>query len=133
MGNYLRFFLDEKNAEYIKNMTVCSVNTSEKNNQYYGMGMHIEKRNDYTIYHHSGTTPSFTSQLYIYPQLDLGIFMVTNINDFLSPLPFEQFYSAVKNFLIYGVYNDVDIELSFFRHFFLIYSVYYLCQFIMFI
>ena len=44
--------------------------------------------------------------------------MVTNINDFLSPLPFDQFYSAVKNFLIYGVYNDVDIELSFFRHFF---------------
>ena len=118
MGNYLRFFLDEKNAEYIKNMTVCSVNTSEKNNQYYGMGINIEKRNDYTIYHHSGSTPSFTSQLYIYPQLDLGIFMVTNINDFLSPLPFDQFYSAVKNFLIYGVYNDVDIELSFFRHFF---------------
>ena len=66
MGNYLRFFLDEKNAEYVLNMTVHSVNTSEKNNQYYGMGINIEKRNDYTIYHHSGSTPSFTSQLYIY-------------------------------------------------------------------
>ena len=118
MGNYLRFFLDEKNAEYISNMTICSVNTSKKNNEYYGMGMHIVKRNDYIIYHHSGSTPSFTSQLSIYPKLDLGIFMVTNINDLLSPIPFSQFYSAIQNYLIYGVYDDVDIEISFFRHFF---------------
>ena len=52
--------------------------------------------------------------------------MVTNINDFLSPMPFNQFYSAIKNFLICGVYNDVDMKLSFFRHFFLMYTVYYL-------
>ena len=44
--------------------------------------------------------------------------MVTNINDLLSPIPFSQFFSAVQNFLINGVYDDVDIEISFFRHFF---------------
>jgi CubicO group peptidase (beta-lactamase class C family) len=118
MGNYLRFFLDKKNAEYISNMTICSVNTSKKNYEYYGMGMSIVKRNDNIIYHHSGNTPSFSSQLSIYPKLDLGIFMVSNINDLLSPIPFSQFYSAVQNFLINGVYDDVDIEISFFRHFF---------------
>ena len=118
MGNYLRFFLDKKNAEYISNMTICSVNTSKKNYEYYGMGMSIVKRNDNIIYHHSGNTPSFSSQLSIYPKLDLGIFMVSNINDLLSPIPFSQFFSAVQNFLINGVYDDVDIEISFFRHFF---------------
>ena len=114
MGNYLRFYLNENNPE-VSNMTECNLKISY--NKYYGLGLMVTKRSDRIVYDHGGATTSFQSHLYVYPDLDLGIFMVTNTGDNLFSQSFSQFFTDVSDFLVYGLYNGVDGSLSFCAHF----------------
>ena len=49
MGNYLRFYLNQSNADYLSNMTACGVEVQD--NQCYGMGMYINYGTNKTIYY----------------------------------------------------------------------------------
>ena len=115
MGNYLRFFLNESNADYVSNMTTCGVEIGD--NQCYGMGLFIFKKTDNIVYLHSGSTMSFLGQLVIYPELNISYFYVVNTADSECSKPFVQFCAAIENFLIYDVYDEVDSSLSFYVHF----------------
>ena len=115
MGDYLRFYLNESNIEYISNMTVCNLEVFY--NRFYGLGMMVTKRSDHIVYEHGGTTNSFRSYLSVYPDLDLGIFMVANTADILFKQSISQFFTDINDFLAYGLYNGVDGSLSFCAHF----------------
>ena len=114
MGNYLRFYLNESNT-YVPEMTVCNVEISY--NKFYGLGLFITNRSDQIVYDHAGATTSFLSHLFVYPELDLGIFMVTNTGENLFSQSCAQFFNDVADFLVYGLYNGVDGSLSFCAHF----------------
>ena len=118
MGKYLRFYLDKKNADYVSNMTVCSV--EEKDNVYYGMGINVINQSDNIIYHHNGGTSSFLSDFYIYPSLNVAFLVLTNTNDLLCMGPSFKFVIALQNFLMYNAnneYDGVDSSIFFFLHF----------------
>ena len=118
MGKYLRFYLDKKNADYVSKMTVCSV--EEKDNVYYGMGIHVINQSDNIIYHHNGGTSSFLSDFYIYPTLNVAFLVLTNTNDLLCMGPSFKFVIALQNFLMYNAnneYDGVDSSIFFFLHF----------------
>ena len=117
MGNYLRFYLNksEENQKYVKQMT--EGNFSIGYNINYGMGMVIQKKNGQTIYHHNGDTNSFSSKLVIYPELDIGFFIVTNTRDSLCLGPREEFFEAIENYLILDSFDGFDNSSFFFNHF----------------
>ena len=117
MGNYLRFYLNksEENQKYVKQMT--EGNFSVGYNINYGMGMVIQKKNGQTIYHHNGDTNSFSSKLVIYPELDIGFFLVTNTRDSLCLGPREEFFEAIENYLILDSFDSLDNSSFFFNHF----------------
>ena len=117
MGNYLRFYLNksEENQKYVKQMT--ETNFSVGYNLNYGMGMIIQKKNGQTIYHHNGDTNSFSSKLVIYPELDIGFFLVTNTRDSLCLGPREEFFEAIENYLILDSFDGLDNSSFFFNHF----------------
>ena len=117
MGNYLRFYLNksEENQKYVKQMT--EGNFSIGYNINYGMGMVIQKKNGQTIYHHNGDTNSFSSKLVIYPELDIGFFIVTNTRDSLCLGPREEFFEAIENYLILDSFDGLDNSSFFFNHF----------------
>ena len=117
MGNYLRFYLNksEENQKYVKQMT--EGNFSIGYNINYGMGMVIQKKNGQTIYHHNGDTNSFSSKLVIYPELDIGFFLVTNTRDSLCLGPREEFFEAIENYLILDSFDGLDNSSFFFNHF----------------
>ena len=117
MGNYLRFYLNksEENQKYVKQMT--ETNFSVGYNLNYGMGMIIQKKNGQTIYHHNGDTNSFSSKLVIYPELDIGFFIVTNTRDSLCLGPREEFFEAIENYLILDSFDGLDNSSFFFNHF----------------
>ena len=117
MGNYLRFYLNksEENQKYVKQMT--ETNFSVGYNLNYGMGMIIQKKNGQTIYHHNGDTNSFSSKLVIYPELDIGFFIVTNTRDSLCLGPREEFFEAIENYLILDSFDGFDNSSFFFNHF----------------
>ena len=117
MGNYLRFYLNksEENQKYVKQMT--EGNFSVGYNINYGMGMVIQKKNGQTIYHHNGDTNSFSSKLVIYPELDIGFFLVTNTRDSLCLGPREEFFEAIENYLILDSFDGFDNSSFFFNHF----------------
>ena len=117
MGNYLRFYLNksEENQKYVKQMT--EGNFSVGYNINYGMGMVIQKKNGQTIYHHNGDTNSFSSKLVIYPELDIGFFLVTNTRDSLCLGPREEFFEAIENYLILDSFDGLDNSSFFFNHF----------------
>ena len=76
MGYYLRFYLNKDNKQYASQITEGKVEVGY--NIKYGMGMVIANRSDYIKYNHSGATASFLSQMYIYPDIDIGFFVVIN-------------------------------------------------------
>ena len=115
MGNYLRFYLNDSHADIVSNMTACGVETGD--NQCYGMGLFISKKSDNIIYSHSGCTMSFLGQLVIYPELNISYFYVVNTDDIECLGPFIQFCTAIDNFLMYNVYDEVDSSLYFYVHF----------------
>ena len=117
MGNYLRFYLrkDPEAQKYIKQMTTGNIET--KYNQKYGMGMMIKQIFNYTIYFHGGATQSFLCNLVIYPDLDIGFFIVTNTHDNLCSSPASQLFTNIENYLIYDSYEEIDGYKCFLTHF----------------
>ena len=117
MGNYLRFYLNksEENQKYFKKMTNNNLPISYNIN--YGMGMIIEKKNGKIIYYHEGIITSFLSRLVIYPELDVGIFIVTNTRDSICPGLGTEFFNNIENFLIFDSLNAIDNSSFFYYHF----------------
>ena len=117
MGNYLRFYLNasEENQYYVKQMTESNLTVSY--NVKYGMGLFIQKKNGQFIYHHSGSTSSFLSNLVIYPELDIGFFIVTNTRDSLCLGPSNEFFKNIEDYLIYDSYDGIDNSSFFYHHF----------------
>ena len=81
------------------------------------MGMMIEKINNQTIYHHSGSTNSFISNLYIYPQLQIGIFIIINTHDIFCQTPAGEFMDNILNFITLDTYGSIDESLFLYVHF----------------
>ena len=117
MGNYLRFYLNasEENQYYVKQMTESNLTVSY--NVKYGMGLFIQKKNGQFIYHHSGSTSSFLSNLVIYPELDIRFFIVTNTRDSLCLGPSNEFFKNIEDYLIYDSYDGIDNSSFFYHHF----------------
>ena len=117
MGNYLRFYLNksEENQKYFKKMTNNNLPISYNIN--YGMGMIIEKKNGKIKYYHEGIITSFLSRLVIYPELDVGIFIVTNTRDSICPGLGTEFFNNIENFLIFDSLNAIDNSSFFYYHF----------------
>ena len=124
MGIYMRSYLNGENTEYLTKMGVESTEISD--HFYYGLGMYITKRSDFTMYHHNGAANNFLSDFYLIPKLSLGIFLTTNSNDVLVLQPTQQLMNAVKNFLLNDVveqYDGVDHSLYLVTHFFIDFMV----------
>ena len=79
-----------------------------EDNYYYGMGLDIRKKNNQNMIEHSGVTLSFVSMLYIYPDLDLGIFVVTNTNDILCIGPTFDLFNNIEKFLVLDYYEGIS-------------------------
>ena len=119
MGNYLRYYLDDSSEDYknyISQMIQGNINLQY--NKYYGMGLDIEKKNNQTIYHHDGLTNSFQSSLYIFPDIEIGIFIITNTIDMLCRKPTIDFMNNIINFITLDTYEEVDTIVFFVFHFF---------------
>lgn len=118
MGKYLRYYLDENSQDYkqyISQMIQGKINLQY--NLDYGMGMLIEKLNNQTIYHHNGATNSFLSNLYIYPQLEIGIFIITNTHDMFCSTPTGELMNNILNFVTLDTYGSIDESMFFYIHF----------------
>ena len=79
--------------------------------------MSITNRKDYIKYSHSGSTASFLSQMYIYPDIDIGFFVVTNINDIFSATNNLQFMNNLESLIVYDIYDGINSSLFFYIHF----------------
>jgi len=115
MGNYLRYYLDDSSEDYknyISQMIQGNINLQY--NKYYGMGLDIEKKNNQTIYHHDGLTNSFQCSLYIFPDIEIGIFIITNTIDMLCRKPTIDFMNNIINFITLDTYEEVDTIFIFF-------------------
>ena len=117
MGKYLRHYLDKdpEIQKYIQQITRGNIDI-EYNIQY-GMGMCITKKINRTTVWHNGATASFLSYLYIYPELDIGFFIITNTRDTLCQNPTNQFFDNIEEYLVSDFYSPVDIQQFLFVHF----------------
>ena len=121
MGRYLRLFLNNESEEYkdykeyVEQMIKKTIKTDD--NSYYGMGLFITKKNNQNLMWHSGMTNSFISWLYIYPDLELGIFVVTNTNDIICSQPTFDLFNNIEKFLVLDYYEGISDGLFFFVHF----------------
>jgi len=52
----------------------------------YGLGWHVEDYHGLTIYHHTGGTVGFASELVVIPELDIGFALLTNRLDQITPI-----------------------------------------------
>ena len=86
-------------------------------NSYYGMGMFIEKNNKQLLYDHSGLTNSFTCYLYLYPEQDLGIFVITNTVDTICLIPTEDMFDNIESFIAFDTMGHINSDLFFYVHF----------------
>ena len=55
--------------------------------------------------------------LYIYPELDLGIFVVTNTIDTLCIEPTSELFNNIEKFLVLDYYEGISDDLFFYGHF----------------
>lgn len=121
MGRYLRLFLNNESEvykdykEYIEQMTKKTIKIED--NYYYGMGLDIMKKNNQNLISHSGMTISFISMLYIYPDLELGIFVITNTNDIICVQPTFDLFDNIEKFLVLDYHEGISDGLFFFAHF----------------
>ena len=119
MGKYLRKYLNngtEDYKNYISKMIERS-NLSLGYNEYYGMGLFIGEKNGKKVIHHGGATNSFQSHLYVYPDLDLGFFVVTNTRDPFCSKPTQELFDNIESFLLFDTYKGISSYLFIFIHF----------------
>ena len=122
MGNCLRYYLTNyiKQTDEFKKYIFPMINKTIEfdYNSYYGSGLMISKMKDGKImFHHSGETNSFISDLYVYPEFDLAFFVVTNTADILCGIPTEELFNNVRDFLLYDKFGKISNILYFFFHF----------------
>ena len=119
MGYYLRYYLNDTSEDYenyISQMIKGNVNIQY--NIDYGMGLVIEKKNNQMIYHHDGATNSFLSKLSIFPELEIGIFIITNTNDMFCDQPTADFKNNIIDFITLDTYRNISTTLFIYIHFF---------------
>ena len=122
MGNYLRYYLKnyilqtDEYKDYIFPMINKTVEIDY--NSYYGSGLFVDKmKNGKIMFHHSGGTNSFLSDLYVYPEYDLAFFVVTNTNDIFCSTPVMELFTNIKDFLLYDTIGGISSSLGFYIHF----------------
>ena len=115
MGKYVQFYLKEENREEVKKLTQEIVKVDY--NVFYGMGISVWKKYNHTLYEHEGETRSFLSKLFIYPELDMGYFLVTNTNDYFCQQPFSDFINSIETFLIADSFAGINNDAFFYTHF----------------
>ena len=115
MGKYLRYYLKNESDGYISKMTESNLSVGYK--EYYGMGLYIGEKNGNKVYHHGGATNSFQSHLYIYPDLELGFFVVTNTRDSFCSQLTEELFDNIESFLLFDTYKGISNYLFIFIHF----------------
>ena len=91
MGNYLRFYLNksEENQKYFKKMKYLPLEIT-----FLSLFINI-----------------------LYPELDVGIFIVTNTRDSICPGLGTEFFNNIENFLIFDSLNAIDNSSFFYYHF----------------
>ena len=118
MGKYLRYYLNTDSDDYknyISRMLKSNLSIGYK--EYYGMGLIIGEKNGTMVIHHDGRTNSFSSHLFVYPELDLGFFIVTNTNDLSCFIPTEQLFENIENFLLFDTHKGIHSNLFLQIHF----------------
>ena len=118
MGKYLRYFLDTDSDDYrnyISQMIEGSV--KYEYNIDYGMGMFIQKKYNEKLYFHPGDTNSFSSYLSIFPDLDLGIFVVINKNNLFCSTPKDDIFDSIQSLIAFDTMGYVHGNLFFYVHF----------------
>lgn len=118
MGKYLRLFLNTDSDDYkkyISQMIKRSINIEY--NIDYGMGLFILKKNKRILYMHPGDTNSFSSYLYVYPEEEVGIFLITNSNDLLCSIPKNDLFKNIESFLVFDTVDGINSGLFFHIHF----------------
>ena len=115
MGKYIQFYLNPENEEYISKLTEENIEVDYNLN--YGMGIYIWHKNNKTIYEHDGETRSFLSDLFIFPELDMGFFLVTNTRDYFCQQPFYDFVNSIEAFLISDSFFYINDSAFFYTHF----------------
>ena len=115
MGKYIQFYLKEENKEEVAKLTEEIAEMDY--NLYYGMGISIWKKYNQTLYEHDGETRSFLSDFFIYPELDLGFFLVTNTRDYFCQQPFYDFVNSIEAFLIGDTFVWINDSAFFYTHF----------------
>lgn len=115
MEKYIQFYLKEENKEEVAKLTEEIAEMDY--NLYYGMGISIWKKYNQTLYEHDGETRSFLSDFFIYPELDLGFFIVTNTRDYFCQQPFYDFVNSIEAFLIGDTFVWINDSAFFYTHF----------------
>jgi CubicO group peptidase (beta-lactamase class C family) len=115
MEKYIQFYLKEENKEEVAKLTEEIAEMDY--NLYYGMGISIWKKYNQTLYEHDGETRSFLSDFFIYPELDLGFFLVTNTRDYFCQQPFYDFVNSIEAFLIGDTFVWINDSAFFYAHF----------------
>ena len=69
------------------------------------------------MYEHDGDTRSFLSDFFIYPELDMGFFLVTNTRDYFCQQPFYDFVNSIEAFLIGDSFVWINDSAFFYTHF----------------
>ena len=118
MGKYLRYYLDKDSDDYknyISRMIESNLSVGYK--EKYGMGLIIQEKNGMKVIQHGGATNSFLCNLFVYPDIDLGLFVITNYNDVFCSKPTSELFKNIESFLLYDTYSGISSNLFFFIHF----------------
>ncbi len=113
--NSIQYYLNKESKEYISKLTKENIEVDYNLN--YGMGIFIWHKNNRTIYEHDGETRSFLSDLFIFPELDMGYFLITNTRDYFCQQPFYDFVNSIEAFLISDSFFDINDSVFFYTHF----------------
>ena len=117
MGKYIRYYLNYSKDDAISNMIKGEGNVEVDYNVDYGMGLAVRYFDKTTSLEHDGETASFLSDLFIYPELECGFFIVTNTRDFFVQQPWYDLVESFERFLLNDYFFDVNTDPFFFTHF----------------
>ena len=117
MGKYIRYYLNYNKDDAISNMINGEGNVEVDYNVDYGMGLAVRHFDKTTSLEHDGETASFLSDLFIYPELECGFFIVTNTRDFFVQQPWYDLVESFERFLLNDYFFDVNTDPFFYTHF----------------